>query len=197
MPEPQLFRREALDHRRHSYGTEGHPLQLSPRWLRRAYGLLLLVFVGAVLAVATVSIDTYAQGKAVVCVKRLGDGTAEPWILASFPGRHRPQLHPGLTLRVAMQDHPYTYRQVVVASVSDKILGVGATGRLLGEDVSEAILLDGPQVLVWAPLPVDDTVDDGGRAIEGMRGEVTVRLASRRLLTTLFPVLGRPGPSNG
>ncbi len=188
-----LFRQEALDHRSLSHTAEGHPLEISPRWLQRVYTLLVGFFVAGLGFAALASIDEYAQGKAVVAV----DGPdAAPQVLVSLPGRHRPRLRRGMMLRLALQNRPHTYQDLVIDSVSDRVLGVAASRQLLGPEVAEAIVLEGPQVLVKAHWPHPQVAGDD-RGFIGMRGRAEVRLGSQPLLSVLVPALRRAGGSHG
>ncbi|HEY1551790.1 MAG TPA: HlyD family efflux transporter periplasmic adaptor subunit [Kofleriaceae bacterium] len=60
-----LYRPEALDHHR-KRGTEGVVADLSPRWVRRAYPMLVISILSALAFAFFVKVPTYSTGKGVV-----------------------------------------------------------------------------------------------------------------------------------
>lgn len=61
--EPSLFRREALEHRARQRGP-GEVVRVAPRWTTTAFYALIVVFVAALVAGATIEIDRFARGTA-------------------------------------------------------------------------------------------------------------------------------------
>ncbi|HEX4450226.1 MAG TPA: HlyD family efflux transporter periplasmic adaptor subunit [Kofleriaceae bacterium] len=60
-----LYRPEALDHHR-KRGTEGVVADLSPRWVRRAYPMIVISILAAVAFAFFIKVPTYSTGKGVV-----------------------------------------------------------------------------------------------------------------------------------
>ncbi len=60
-----LYRPEALDHHR-KRGTEGVVADLSPRWVRRAYPMLVISILAALAFAFFIKVPTYSTGKGVV-----------------------------------------------------------------------------------------------------------------------------------
>jgi membrane fusion protein (multidrug efflux system) len=71
-----LFRDEAVAFHARELGARGSPLQVSPRWARRAYALLLAVFALGLAYATFGSLDEYAAGPAVVRVDGVAAVTA-------------------------------------------------------------------------------------------------------------------------
>ncbi len=62
----ELFRQEALAHHLRRDSGEGRVLELSPRWTRWAYRLLLFIFAGSLIFALVASVDEYARGSFIV-----------------------------------------------------------------------------------------------------------------------------------
>lgn len=70
------FRQEALEHYAQDLGDQGHLLELSPRWTRWTYPLLLALVAAALIFSAVASVHEYADGEALVRVEGRDDITA-------------------------------------------------------------------------------------------------------------------------
>jgi membrane fusion protein (multidrug efflux system) len=130
-----LFRREALDHYVRGQGRDGDVLRLTPAWTRWTYWLLLAVVVTALSAAAVFTLDDYVEGTAVVLVE---DASAVPTIIALFPGYVRPQLQPGMLLRVTVDGYPYASQSTTIDSVADQIIGPKEVERRLGSVLADS-----------------------------------------------------------
>ena len=301
----EIFRREALEHRLRGFGDHGEVLQISPRWTRWAYRLLLAVFATAVLYMVTGSIDEYVAGPAVVrlegrneitatlpgtvtsvaveagqrvaagqllarfdsvqeaaeldrielelelgLIRRLRDpadvdaGRAlsslraqkqlaaarlearsarapEPGVVSDlrirpgqhlsagqvilsllgesnefsiivmFPGHYRPQIEPGMPLRLELRGYRYAYQHLIIDRVGNEVLGPAEARRFLGTGIGDAVALNGPLVLAYARLPAAIFESDG-RTFEyrdGIQGTAELRLGAAGILPSLVPAL--------
>jgi membrane fusion protein (multidrug efflux system) len=120
-------------------------------------------------------------------------GEAALELVALLPGEDRPQLAPGMQLRLEIAGYRYAYQQLVIESVSSDVIGPSEARRVLGAEVAEGLRLGGSVVLVRARIPTNDfTVD--GRTFDyhdGMRGTAEIRVRSERAVFALIPGLRR------
>ncbi len=125
-----------------------------------------------------------------VLVSLVGEG-GEPRVLALLPGEHRPLLKPGMPLRLELQGYPYLYQQLTVEEVGDEVVGPAEAKRYLGEDIADAVPLEGPVVLVTARLPslTFEFERRQRRYHDGMWAQAEVRVRSERILVALVPAL--------
>jgi multidrug resistance efflux pump len=114
-------------------------------------------------------------------------------VIALLPGEDRPQLAPGMTLRLELTGYRYAYQAVPIASVSQDVIAPNEARRVLGAEVAESIKLAGPVVLVRARLPSPEFVSDGEtyRYHDGMLGSAEVRVRSEPIMYLLVPGLRR------
>ncbi len=125
-----------------------------------------------------------------VVLSLAGDGN-ELTVVALLPGRYRPQLVPGMPLRLEIDGYPYAYQHTVLTQVSDGILGPAEARRQLPPDIADSLPIDGPVVQVQARLP-DLLFASGGvsyRFHDGLTGQVEARVRSQPILFSLLPGL--------
>lgn len=124
-------------------------------------------------------------------VASLVDEDARASLVALLPGSSRPFLRPGEPLRVELDGFPYDYRDLVIDSVSDQIIGPAETRRYLGREIADALRFEGPQVLVRAHLPASTFRRDGRTFpyVDGMTARAEARLRAESLLVMLVPGL--------
>jgi multidrug resistance efflux pump len=120
-----------------------------------------------------------------------GDGPLE--VIALLPGSDRPQLVPGMAVRLEIAGYRYAYQTLYIDSVSSDVIGPSAARRVLGSEVSESLAVTGAVVLVRGRLPQRTfTVDDVTyRFHDGMQGTAAVGVRSERILFALAPGLRR------
>ena len=82
-------------------------------------------------------------------------------IVAMLPGHMRPQLKPGMSLRLELDGYRYAYRDVVVDAVGDEIIGPAELRRYLGPELADTIQVNGPTLLVRAHLPTSTFAANG------------------------------------
>jgi biotin carboxyl carrier protein len=125
----------------------------------------------------------------VVC--RLVPDEAKFVLVAMLPGHYRPMLKPGMPLRLELLGYRYAYRQLVVDSVGDEVVGPNEIRRFLGPDVADAVQIGGPVVLVKAVLPSRSFVadDKSYNYFDGMQGTAEARVRAENVLVTFVPGL--------
>jgi multidrug resistance efflux pump len=121
------------------------------------------------------------------------DGSAALEVVALMPGEDRPQLAPGMGLRVELDGYRYAYQTLVIDSVSSDVIAPNEARRVLGAEVAESMKLGGPVVLVRGRLP-SSAFEVDGRTYhyhDGMLGTAEVRVDEERIVYALFPGLRR------
>jgi membrane fusion protein (multidrug efflux system) len=115
----------------------------------------------------------------------------QPTVVALLPGQYRPLLKRGMPLRLELQGYRYAYQHLAVAAVEDEVIGPTEVRRFLGEEIADAVPLDGPVVVVSARLPSTTFEAEGKtwRYHDGMWGRAEVRIRSERILVALVPSL--------
>jgi membrane fusion protein (multidrug efflux system) len=124
-------------------------------------------------------------------VASLLDENAHVSLIALLPGSSRPFLRPGKPLRVELDGFQYEYRELTIDYVSDQIVGPAEVRRYLGREISDALTLGGPQVLVRARLAAP-TFTRGGETfnyVDGMTARAEARLRAESILVMLVPGL--------
>lgn len=112
-------------------------------------------------------------------------------IAALVPGRYRPQVAVGASLRLEVDGYANVYQELTIETVGDGLLGPEEVRRFLGPDVPLGVIPQDPVVVVQARLPtahfmVDDMVFP---YFDGMLGRASVRIRSERILVSLIPSL--------
>lgn len=116
---------------------------------------------------------------------------SDPAVVAFLPGADRPQLRPGMRIRVELQGYKYAYQDLVIDSVSDEVVGPAEARRFLGSQYADTVAFAGPVVLVTMTLP-SRTFDADGRTYtyhDGMQAIAEVRVRNERVITALIPGL--------
>jgi membrane fusion protein (multidrug efflux system) len=119
-------------------------------------------------------------------------------ITALLPGEFRPQLAPGMPMRVELVGYDHTYQTFVVNDVAEGVVGPQEARRALGSEIADSVALQGPVVLLRAATG-DTTFQDGGLRFQfhdGMLGQARVRVRAESLLFTLLPALKALGASD-
>lgn len=129
-----------------------------------------------------------SPGESVVSI--VGDGVTVS-LVALLPGGYRPTLEPGRPLRVELDGFPHEYHTFTIESVGDQIVGPGEVRRFLGPEISDALQLNGPMVVVRARIP-SPTFKSKGRTFnyfDGMIARADARVRQERILVALVPGL--------
>jgi len=126
-------------------------------------------------------------------VASLSDSAQGLEVIALLPGEDRPQLAPGMTLRLELTGYRYAYQPVTIASVSQDVIAPTEARRVLGAEVADSFKLAGPVVLVRGRLPSPEFVADGRTFSyhDGMLGTAEVRVKSEPVAFVLVPGLRR------
>lgn len=198
-----LFRQPALDDQYRGIERLGRRLQVSSRWQLWPFRLLMAVLLGGLAFAFFGRWYDYASGPAMV---RVGEaaGPCQPrddvaTAVLLLPAHHRPDLRPGMALRLRLTGFPSAATTTKIEAVGDAIIGPRSARQLLGERLAGSLELSGALVPVCARL-VDNSFDSGGRQIgyaDGMTGRGEVRMSSQRLIFALLPGLAAsPQPAS-
>lgn len=110
-------------------------------------------------------------------------------VVALLPGADRPQLRPGMNIRLEIDGYPYAYQSLVIEHVSRGVVGPGEAARYLGPQYAETLKVSGPVAVVRARL--DDAAFESGdetyRYHDGMRANAEVAIRSEPIIVMLFP----------
>jgi biotin carboxyl carrier protein len=120
-----------------------------------------------------------------------GEGGLE--VIVLLPGEDRPQLAPGMAVRLELLGYRYAYQSFQIDSVTPDVIGPSEARRVLGPEVADGLKVAGPVVLVRGRLK-GDVFDADGRTFryhDGMLGSAEVRVRLDRILFSLFPWLKR------
>lgn len=129
-----------------------------------------------------------APGESVVSI--VGDDVSVS-LVALLPGGYRPTLEPGRPLRVELDGFTHEYHTFTIESVGDQIVGPGEIRRFLGPEISDALQLNGPLVVVRARIPAS-TFSSNGKTFnyfDGMLARADARVRKERILVALVPGL--------
>lgn len=127
-------------------------------------------------------------GQGVVSLER---PNPELRVVALIPGQYRPQLEPGMTLRLELEGYRYAYQTARIDAVGDAVVGPSEAARVLGPALADAVLIEGPVVFVEAHLDAL-TFESGGERFtyhDGVVGRAEIRVRSEPILLTLVPGL--------
>jgi biotin carboxyl carrier protein len=114
-------------------------------------------------------------------------------VIALLPGEDRPQLSPGMQLRLELIGYRYAYQVLTIDSVSSEVIAANEARRILGADVVGDLPLGGSVVVVHGRLAGNEFDVDGQvyRYHDGMLGKAEVRLRSERIVFAIVPGLRR------
>jgi multidrug efflux pump subunit AcrA (membrane-fusion protein) len=121
------------------------------------------------------------------------DGNSGLEAVALLPGEDRPQLAPGMTLRLELAGWRYAYQFLTIDSVSSDVIAPTEARRVLGAEVADSLHLSGPVVVVRGRLNGSQFTVDGRTFTyhDGMLGTAEVAVRSERIIVTLVPSLRR------
>jgi membrane fusion protein (multidrug efflux system) len=111
--------------------------------------------------------------------------------VAMMPGYARPQLYPGMPLRLELEGFSYEYQRLLLSDVSEEVIGPTEVRRFLGPEVADAVQVNGAVTLVSAKLPSGSFLAGGRtyRLYDGMLGRAEARVKTESILLTLLPGL--------
>jgi len=112
-------------------------------------------------------------------------------LTALLPGRYRPMLARGMTLRFTADGFPRVVHELKIERVGDQIVGPSEALRFLGRDSVDTVALDGPVVVVDALLPAREFVSEGARYRfhHGMQGRAESAVRNDSIAFTFVPGL--------
>jgi multidrug efflux pump subunit AcrA (membrane-fusion protein) len=112
-------------------------------------------------------------------------------VVALVPGQFRPMIRQGMPLRFELEGYPQVARTLAVEEVADEVVGPQEVRRYLGQELGDALAVQGSLVLVRARLPERTFDFEGERYLyyDGIPGRADVRVRRMRLLELIFPGL--------
>ncbi len=112
-------------------------------------------------------------------------------LIVMLPGYFRPQLAVGQLGRFEITGYAHTYQPVVLSGIADELVGPSEARRYLGQEIADAVLVNGSVVLAEATLSGESFTADGKDYIyaDGMQGQVQVRVRSIPIILNLVPGL--------
>lgn len=112
-------------------------------------------------------------------------------VIAFLPGRYRPQLTPGNSIKLEVDGYPYAFQYLPIETIGDEIIGPAEARYFLGSTVADGMTIDGAVFIVEASLPLAHFDNEGKRYNyhDGMHGNVEVKVSSERIIVALFPGL--------
>jgi hypothetical protein len=121
------------------------------------------------------------------------DGSGGLEVVALLPGEDRPQLEPGMPLRLELAGYRYAYQALTIDSVSAEVIAPSEAKRVVGAEVADGLHLGGPVVLVRGRLAGSQFEHDGKTYSyhDGMLGTAEVPVRTERILFALVPGLRR------
>ena len=112
-----------------------------------------------------------------------------PSVLALLPGRYRPLLDVGSSVRVRLNGYPGADQRVTINEVSDSIVSPREARFVAGLTIAEEAGSVAGFVLVRASLPADSFEVSGRRYkyYDGLTGTAEVPVRKRRLVSQFLP----------
>lgn len=117
------------------------------------------------------------------------NGDAGLDVVALLPGEDRPQLSPGMSLRLELDGYRYAYQVLLIDSISEDVIAPNEARRVLGADIAETLQIAGPVVVVRGRL-AGISFDANGRTYQyhdGMFGRAEVRVHEERIVYAIIP----------
>lgn len=117
--------------------------------------------------------------------------TTRARVVAALPAHERPLLRIGGPLRVELSGYSYAYLPASIRLIGDEALGPREVRRYLGDELGDAVEVEGPRVLVEAELATTSFVieDQTLRFVDGMAGLAEAEVRRERIVTLLVPAL--------
>jgi membrane fusion protein (multidrug efflux system) len=120
-------------------------------------------------------------------------------VVAMLPGRYRPKLTPGMSMRIEVEGYPRAYQTVYIDRISNEVIGPTEVKRFLGPEIGDALQITEPVVLVEARLPTNTFEAEGNtlRYHHGLGAQAYARLSGRPIWKVILPNFGTPSPTGG
>jgi biotin carboxyl carrier protein len=145
---------------------------------------------GIVNDVRTASGQHSERGETLLSISQPGETLS---VIAFLPGADRPQLAPGMSLRMTLQGYPQTHIDIEIESISNDVMGPAEASRALGRGLVDSITLPSSVVVLRGTLHNPGFEVDGEeyKYSHGMLGLAEVKLRSDTVIRTLIPALKR------
>jgi hypothetical protein len=222
-----IYRAKATGRYTDSQENIGHSLQLSPKWTRWVYWLLLLCIGTSLLYSITTKVNKYATGPALIVFRKNlegkipvncrsasgeesrrsnqtvlssilpGDGRFA--VIAFIPGRYGSELKPGMSLRLKLSGYQHVYQKLAVQCIGTQMLSYRQIKHELSSNIAYIKPSHGFAVLVFAALSSSTfkAVNRHYKYLAGMNATAEVTISSQRLLYVLIPGLKHIFERNG
>ena len=108
-----------------------------------------------------------------------------------LPAQYRPQLRPGMSMRLEVTGYRYAYQEMTITSVGAEIIGPAEVKRYLGQELDDTFKVEGPVVIVEATPPSASFEVDrqSFNFYHGMNGTAEARVRTESIFLALFPGL--------
>jgi membrane fusion protein (multidrug efflux system) len=112
-------------------------------------------------------------------------------VVAMLPGQYRPLLKRGSPLRLELTGFRYGYQRLAIDAIGNEVIGPNEVRRFLGQEIADAVTLQGSSVIVQAHVPSRQFHADGRWHAyhDGMHGTAEARVRSERIALALVPGL--------
>ncbi|MFN0063757.1 MAG: GAF domain-containing protein [Myxococcaceae bacterium] len=188
LPGGARYREEAREYHASGQSVPGAVLRTSERWFRWTAWLVLAVALSTLTFGGLVHVDSYVTGPALVRLDACG---GRGRVIALLPGRARPLLEPGLMLRFELEGYG-VLKTGPVDTVYEGLVSRERLPEVMGSTMpDESRIGMGPWTVVTAPLGAPG-FRHGPRNLEvvdGMNGNVQVRVGTETLLQSMLPRL--------
>jgi membrane fusion protein (multidrug efflux system) len=116
---------------------------------------------------------------------------AEPEVIAFLPGTDRPRIRPGMTLQIGLTGYVKVRDKAKIVEVGTEVIGPQEARRYIGNQIADALKLNGSQVIVRARLPkrTFSTQRHTYHYHHGMLAKTECKIESKPFLVTLIPAI--------
>lgn len=124
-------------------------------------------------------------------VLELSGERATATVIAMLPGRYRPLIKPGSSLRFEIEGFHRRAQELQIETIGDQVIGPAEAARYIGRDLSDAFPVQGPVVLVQAHLSADSFEAEGERFqyAHGMHGRAETVVRNEPIAYAFLPGL--------
>jgi multidrug efflux pump subunit AcrA (membrane-fusion protein) len=114
-------------------------------------------------------------------------------MIAVLPGHERPLLRAGQSMLFEISGFADAHQKVAIAEIGDEVVGPAEVKRFLNPEMSDALIVPGPSVLVTGRLPARAfrVEGQGLNFYDGMQGTVEVAVRTEPLVFAFIPSLRR------
>jgi biotin carboxyl carrier protein len=116
---------------------------------------------------------------------------ASLYVTALLPGQYRPMLRRNMPIRLELVGFEYAYKDLVIESVGDEVVGPAEARRYLGQDLGDAVAIPQSVIFVQARLTDKRFISEGRylHYYSGTPGLAEVIVRRQSILVSLIPAL--------